>query len=121
MLHTSQPTISRELARFEQLSGLVLFERRRGRLRPTAQALLLFEEVQRSYFGLERIVSTAQSIRLHEQGQLAIACLLSFPNRCCPPCANRFCNAIPMLASASRHRSRRCWKNGWQPNAMIWA
>ena len=42
-LFTSQPTVSRELARLEQLLGMPLFERVRGRLQPTAQALALFE------------------------------------------------------------------------------
>ena len=32
LLHTSQPTVSRELARFEKVIGLKLFERVRGRL-----------------------------------------------------------------------------------------
>lgn len=48
LLHTSQPTVSRELARFEKVIGLKLFERIRGRLHPTVQGLRLFEEVQRS-------------------------------------------------------------------------
>lgn len=43
MLHTSQPTVSRELARFEKVLGLKLFERARGRLHPTVQGLRLFE------------------------------------------------------------------------------
>lgn len=37
LLHTSQPTVSRELARFEKVLGLTLFERTRGRLHPTVQ------------------------------------------------------------------------------------
>lgn len=37
LLHTSQPTVSRELARFEKVIGLKLFERVRGRLHPTVQ------------------------------------------------------------------------------------
>lgn len=60
MLHTSQPTVSRELARFEKVLGLQLFERTRGRLQPTVQGLRLFEEVQRSWYGLDRIVSAAE-------------------------------------------------------------
>lgn len=32
MLHASRPTVSRELARFEKVLGLKLFERTRGRL-----------------------------------------------------------------------------------------
>ena len=39
LLHTSQPTVSRELARFEKVIGLTLFERTRGRLHPTVQGV----------------------------------------------------------------------------------
>lgn len=58
LLHTSQPTVSRELARFEKVLGLTLFERTRGRLHPTVQGLRLFEEVQRS--GMGWIASSAR-------------------------------------------------------------
>ena len=78
MLHTSQPTVSRELARFEKVLGLQLFERTRGRLQPTVQGLRLFEEVQRSWYGLDRIVSAAESLREFRQGELSIACLPVF-------------------------------------------
>ena len=37
-LGSSQPTVSRELARLESSVGLQLFERVRGRLRPTVRA-----------------------------------------------------------------------------------
>ncbi len=52
LLHTSQPTLSRDLARLEQLLGYALFERERGRLKPTARARALFDEVERSFQGL---------------------------------------------------------------------
>jgi DNA-binding transcriptional LysR family regulator len=78
MLHTSQPTVSRELARFEKVLGLKLFERTRGRLHPTVQGLRLFEEVQRSWYGLDRIVSAAESLREFRQGELSIVCLPVF-------------------------------------------
>jgi DNA-binding transcriptional LysR family regulator len=87
MLHTSQPTVSRELARFEKVLGLTLFERTRGRLHPTVQGLRLFEEVQRSWYGLDRIVSAAESLREFRQGELSIVCLpvfsQSFYRHCC--------------------------------------
>ncbi|WP_084776640.1 LysR family transcriptional regulator [Serratia symbiotica] len=57
LLHTSQPTVSRELAHFEKRMQLQLFARVRGRLSPTMEGLRLFEEVQRSYYGLDRIVN----------------------------------------------------------------
>lgn len=84
LLHTSQPTVSRELARFEKVLGLKLFERTRGRLQPTVQGLRLFEEVQRSWYGLDRIVSAAESLREFRQGELSIACLPVFSQSLLP-------------------------------------
>lgn len=95
MLKTSQPTVSRELARFEYLIKIKLFERVRGRLRPTAQALQLFEEVQRAYFGLDRIISTAASLRQFEQGQLSIVCLPVFSQSLLPRTCRCFMERFP--------------------------
>lgn len=90
LLFTSQPTVSRELARLEQLTGLNLFEREGGRLVATAQALLLIEEVERAYVGLERIERFAQAIRNFEQGRLAITCLPLFSQTLLPKACQRF-------------------------------
>lgn len=60
LLHTSQATVSRELAHFKKQMQLQLFARVRGRLSPTMKRLRLFEEVQRSYYGLDRIVNAAR-------------------------------------------------------------
>lgn len=98
MLNTSQPTVSRELARLELLTGLVLFERLHGRLRPTAQALQLFEEVQRAYFGLERIVSSAAALRDFDQGQLSIACLPVFSQSLLPQACKIFVAQFPKVS-----------------------
>lgn len=65
LLHTSQPTVSRELARMEHSIGFPLFERIRGRLRPTMQALALYDEVRQSYAGLERVASAAARLRAY--------------------------------------------------------
>lgn len=90
LLFTSQPTVSRELARLEKISGLRLFDRTGGRLVPTAQAIMLFEEVERSYIGLERINSVAQSIRRFEHGQLSVTCLPLFSQTLLPNVYKRF-------------------------------
>lgn len=73
--HSSQPTLSRELARLEQLLGYALFDRVRGRLRPTARALALMQEVERSFVGLEQIAWRAQELRTLSGTRLRLACL----------------------------------------------
>lgn len=95
MLHTSQPTVSRELARFEKVLGLTLFERSRGRLHPTVQGLRLFEEVQRSWYGLDRIVSAAESLRDFRQGELSVVCLPVFSQSFLPALLQPFLTRYP--------------------------
>lgn len=97
LLRTSQPTVSRELARFESLVQMALFERVRGRLQATSQALALYEEVRRSYVGLERIVSMAGSIRQFEHGQLSVICLPTFAQTLLPAACRRFLDDYPTV------------------------
>lgn len=98
LLNTSQPTVSRELARFEHLVRMPLFERLRGRLYPTAQGLQLFEEVQRSYYGLDRIVNAARDIRQFQQAQLSIACLPVFSQSLLPGACKPLLDQYPSLS-----------------------
>ncbi|MES2740719.1 MAG: LysR family transcriptional regulator [Pseudomonadota bacterium] len=95
LLRTSQPTISRELARFEKLTGLVLFQRGGGKLVPTEHGLMLFEEVQRSYLGLERIGSAAEAIRHFRQGQITLTCLPAFSTALLPRVCQQFGARFP--------------------------
>lgn len=95
LLRTSQPTASRELARLESLLRIQLFDRVRGRLVPTASALMLYDEVQRSYVGLGRIVSMAGSIRQFRQGQLSIICLPTFSQTLLPMVCRQFSEDFP--------------------------
>lgn len=99
-LHTSQPTVSRELARLEQQLGLALFDRVKGRLQPTAQAYALFEEVQRSYVGLERIAATALRLRQFAQGQLTVVCLPALSHALLPGACARLLAKHPGVGVA---------------------
>lgn len=76
LLFTSQPTVSRELARLEQLLGYALFERSQGRLRPNARALRLWDEVERSWAGLDCVVEHAMALGQPHQASLSV---LSMP------------------------------------------
>jgi DNA-binding transcriptional LysR family regulator len=73
MLHISQPAATRLIADLEESVGFALFERQRGRLIPTPEAQTLFEEVQLSLLGVDRIARTAQEIRHVQRGVLQVA------------------------------------------------
>lgn len=100
LLFTSQPTVSRELARMEQTIGFALFERVRGRLRPTMPALALYDEVRQSYAGLERVASTAARLRAFQDGQLAVIALPAFSHSLLPGAFRRFSQDYPGVSLA---------------------
>ena len=75
LLHTSQPTLSRDLARLEQLLGYALFERERGRLKATARARALFDEVERSFQCLARVIERAEALGRAEDTALSVLSL----------------------------------------------
>jgi DNA-binding transcriptional LysR family regulator len=77
-LHITQPAVSRLIADLERHVGFMLFERRKRGLQPTKDALLLFEEVDRSFRGLDRIAETADAIRSRRIGHLRVIALHSY-------------------------------------------
>ena len=95
---SSQPTLSRELARLEYLLGFALFDRVRGRLRPTARALALMQEVERSFVGLEQIAARAQELRTLSTGRLRLACLPALAHALVPRALVTFSQALPQAA-----------------------
>jgi DNA-binding transcriptional LysR family regulator len=72
-LHTSQPNVSRVIARLQKETGLKLFERVGLRLVPTPEAEALLREVDRAYVGLQAIGEAADRIRTLGAGGLRIA------------------------------------------------
>jgi len=74
-LHVTQPAVSRLIRDLEAEIGFALFERRRGRLVPTAEAQALDEVVQRAFTGLETIATTVREVRAFRRGSLSIAAM----------------------------------------------
>ncbi|TXH52134.1 MAG: LysR family transcriptional regulator [Burkholderiaceae bacterium] len=74
LLHTSQPSVSRLIGQAQAASGLKLFELQKGRLRPTREALQLFDTVQRHFIGREQIEQRIATLRRSGAGQLRIGC-----------------------------------------------
>ena len=73
ILCISQPAVTRLIADLESNVGFSLFERRKGRLYPTAEGLALYEVVDRAFIGVEQIAQAAKEIREHHRGTVNIA------------------------------------------------
>lgn len=63
LLHVSQPGVSRMLGHIELQLGMRLFERSRGKLRPTPEAQALYAEVEQVYRGVQRIDERARELK----------------------------------------------------------
>ena len=96
-LGSSQPTITRELARLQAHVGFSLFERKRQRLVPTARALKLYQEVQASFIGLDRINDFVERLREASEEVLTVASLPAFAQTILPEAVARLTIAHPGL------------------------
>lgn len=94
-LGRTQPAVSRLLRELEEDVGFALFERVRGRLVATPEGRLFFEEVQRSFRGLERLGEVAVEIRQGRRGTLRIAAMPAAAASFLPAVLQRFAAAQP--------------------------
>ena len=72
-LGISQPAISNLIAQMERGTKLKLFERSRGRLIPTPEAMMLYEEIDTVVRGLDHVNQVVADLQNQEAGQLQIA------------------------------------------------
>ncbi len=73
LLDVSQPAVSRLIVQLEASLELTLFDRSSGRLAPTPEALLLHEEVERTFVSVDKIRELAREIKSAEAGSLNLA------------------------------------------------
>ncbi|WP_077000652.1 LysR substrate-binding domain-containing protein [Variovorax sp. KK3] len=100
MLHTSQPVVSKLLARFQSVSGIQLFELRKSRLVPTPEARILFNVIERSYIGLEQIAQTLAELRGLHSGRVQVGCLPSMGMGLLPEITRNFMKDHPTIQVA---------------------
>ncbi|MFJ4388692.1 LysR family transcriptional regulator [Pseudomonas soli] len=106
ILETSQPTISRELSNFESSIGMRLFERYKGRLKPTAEGMALHSEILKAYDGLARVSAAAQSIKLGLREKISIVSLPVLSQTILPTSLARFIERYPDInLSVTTHDS----------------
>jgi DNA-binding transcriptional LysR family regulator len=94
-LHISQPSVSRLIADLETAVGFALFERRGGRVVPTAQARAFEIAVRRSFAGIELLEGAARRIRAQPVDVVRVAALAALASAVLPPALQKFRAAYP--------------------------
>lgn len=69
----TQPAVSTQIARLEEMVGFSLFERANGRLKPTAEGMLFYAEASRVLGEVDRLQAATAQIREGQSGRLTIA------------------------------------------------
>ncbi len=77
LLHVSPPAISKVLSQAAKTSGLILFERVKGRLIPTPEAHQLYEEINRLWTGVERVRDLNNELASGTHATLRLVCSAS--------------------------------------------
>ena len=77
LLHVSPPAISKVLAQATRASGLLLFERVKGRLIPTPEAHQLYREVDELWRSVEKVRDTSRELAQPAQTTLRLVCSAS--------------------------------------------
>lgn len=98
LLQITQPAVSRAVAELERGLGFSLFDRVKGRLVPTPEGSLFFQDVDASFIGLDRLRSAAARIRDFGSGSLRIASLSALGGTVVPRAIRTFRKSHPQIA-----------------------
>jgi DNA-binding transcriptional LysR family regulator len=101
----SQPAVSRILAGLEDDIGFELFHRDRGRLVPTADGLLLFEEVDVALGHMDRVHGAIRNIAEFRTGELKLVAPPSFSEGILSDIASDFLRQHPNIRLTIDSRS----------------
>lgn len=96
-MHVSQPGVSRLLRSLEESIGFKLFERRKGRLVPTPEADLFYDEIQKYFRNVQRLAHTAADIRALARGQLRLGAFIALAITITPAAIKRFNSEHPHI------------------------
>jgi DNA-binding transcriptional LysR family regulator len=104
-LGVSQPAASKALAGLEHDLGFKLFDRRRGRLEPTAEARALYEEVERVFSHFAYIRDFAKELGQFKRGRLVVAAMPALCHSWLPRAVARFLDGRDQLSLSIETRS----------------
>lgn len=83
-MHISQPAVTKQLKALEDSLGVKLFKREKSRLLPTAEAILLFDQTERTNASLRALNELADGLRTGTLGRLSICAYPAVTERLLP-------------------------------------
>jgi DNA-binding transcriptional LysR family regulator len=89
-LGVSQPSVTTTIQQAEARLGIRLFQREGGRLVPTAEARVLFEEAERAHDALDAFRTLARRLKVGEGGHVRVAAVPSISLELLPDAIARF-------------------------------
>ncbi|MGV8937394.1 MAG: LysR substrate-binding domain-containing protein [Allorhizobium sp.] len=89
-LNVSQPAVSRLIADLEQAIGFALFLRQGGKIQPTPEAIQFQQEVERMYYGFDRLKQAADEIKDLRRATLHISTMPMVSFEIVPATLKRF-------------------------------
>ncbi|NYH21642.1 LysR family transcriptional regulator [Paraburkholderia bryophila] len=98
LLNISQPAASKMLAQAEHSLGVALFKRLPSGLKPTPEAMLLFQETKTLHASLDRVRHLARNLASHPGGMLRIGCIPSLGLSLVPRAVAAFTRLCPEVS-----------------------
>lgn len=106
-LHMTQPNASKMLRKIEDNLGFFLFERINGRLHPTEEARLIFDQVESTLLSLRRLKILTDDIKVMHKGSLTLGGLPLLSRSWLPEMLTRFMQIHPGINTTFHTRSSR--------------
>lgn len=99
MVNVTQPAVSRILQHAEAQLGLALFQRTKGRLTPTPEALALYPHIERLFAQLDEVQRLAANLKAgRTEQELRILTVLALSYEVLPRALKRFRETYPSVA-----------------------
>ncbi|MBS0419915.1 MAG: LysR family transcriptional regulator [Proteobacteria bacterium] len=104
-LSLTQPAVSKLIAHLEGRVGMTLFERSRGRVKPTPEAQIFYEHVSQTFSILESLLVVAREIKTLKRGKLTVVCLPLLCNTWLPRQCVQFAQDKPDVSFSVQSQS----------------
>ncbi|MES0884504.1 LysR family transcriptional regulator [Roseibium sp. SCP14] len=93
----TQPAVSRLIADLEAGLKLKLFDRVRGRLLPTPEAIRFYQGVEKFFTGIDQLEHVAEQIRTEQPAELKLCATQALSTFFFPPAIKRFRESYPSV------------------------